>query len=187
MNQKPSPLAALKGLTPEQADQLFELLRVSPYYAAVKWVGEQFGVRVSISSLRRWWSRETRARARSDLRSAIKASEQFDKDLDARALDARANNALRAAYWQAVSSGDREAIKTFASLSLDYNADARDTEKLERLLKAERDLEESRKQNAALAAELADLRLRLAEAGKVSVADPADVAAQLDRHLGVKK
>ncbi len=131
MNQKPSPLAALKGITPEQADQLFELLRTTPYYAAVKWVSEQWHLTVSVSGLRRWWARETKSRARADLRSAIKASEQFDRDLDARALDERANNALRAAFWQAVTSGDREAVKTFAALSLDYNADARGGDELE--------------------------------------------------------
>ena len=136
MNQKPSPLAALKGITPEQADQLFELLRTTPYYAAVKWVSEQWHLTVSVSGLRRWWARETKSRARADLRSAIKASEQFDRDLDARALDERANNALRAAFWQAVTSGDREAVKTFAALSLDYNADARGGSELELRRKA---------------------------------------------------
>lgn len=131
MNQKPSPLAALADITPEQADQLFELLRSTPYYAAAKWVDEQWHLTVSVSGLRRWWARETKARSRADLRNAIKASEQFDKDLDARALDTRAANALRAAYWSAITSGDKEAVKTFASLVLDYNADARGGDELE--------------------------------------------------------
>lgn len=131
MNQKPSPLAALKSITPEQADQLFELLRTTPYYAAVKWVDEQWHLTVSVSGLRRWWDRETRARSRADLRNAIKVSEQFDKDLDARALDVRATHAIRAALWQAVTNNDVKSIYTLGSLVLDYNADARGGSELE--------------------------------------------------------
>lgn len=131
MNAKPSPLAALTSITPEQADQLFELLRTTPYYAAVKWVAEQWQLKVSISGLRRWWARETRSRARADLRNAIKASEQFDRDLDARALDERANNALRAAFWSAITSGDMKSVQALGGLVLDYNADARGGSELE--------------------------------------------------------
>lgn len=131
MNQKPSPLAALKSITPEQADQLFELLRVTPYYAAVKWVDEQWHITVSVSGLRRWWARESASRARADLRSAIKASEQFDKDLDARALDERATHAIRAAFWSAITSGDMKSVQALGGLVLDYNADARGGSELE--------------------------------------------------------
>ncbi len=187
MNQKPSPLSKLTGITPEQEEELLEVLRPGAYRVGVEWVSKNLGIKVSISGLRRWWARETKSRARANLRSAIKASEQFDKDLDARALDARANNALRAAFWQAITSDDKEAIKTFASLSLDYNADSRDSEKLQRLLKAEKDLEEARKANAEQAAHIAALRQQLAEAGKVNVADPSQVANEVDRILGVKK
>lgn len=131
MNQKPSPLAALADITPEQADQLFELLRSTPYYAAAKWVAEQWQITVSVSGLRRWWSRETRMRARSDLRNAIAASKQFDKDLDARSLDERATHAIRAAFWQAITSGDIKSVQALGGLVLDYNADARGGDELE--------------------------------------------------------
>lgn len=136
MNQKPSPLAALADITPEQADELFELLRTSAYHTAVKWVDENWHITVSVSGLRRWWARETKARARADLRSAIKMSEQFDKDLDARALDERATHAIRAALWQAVTNNDVKSIYTLGSLVLDYNADARGGSELEIKAKA---------------------------------------------------
>lgn len=131
MNQKPSPLAALADITPEQADALFEFLRTNAYHAAVKWVDEQWHLAVSVSGLRRWWDRETRTRARADLRAAIKVSEQFDKDLDAKQLDGRAANAIRAALWQAVTNGDTKSIYTLGSLVLDYNADVRGCDELE--------------------------------------------------------
>lgn len=187
MTRKPRPDSNLAGITPEQADRLFELLRTAPYHAAARRVAEEWGIAVSISGLKRWRDREARARARADLRSAVKASEQFDKDLDARALDERAAHALRAAFWQAITSGDIASVQRLGSLVLDYNADARDTEKLQRLLKAEKDLKEAREENAALAAQAAALRRQLAEAGKAGAADPAAVADELDRHLGVKK
>lgn len=186
MNQKPSPLAALAAITHEQADELYERLRTTPYYAAVAWVAEAWGLTVSISSLRRWWQREAAARARSDLRAAIRASEQFDKDLDARALDQRAAHALRAAFWQAVTAGDAAAVKTFGAMVLDYNADGRDDEKLQRILAAERERDAARAESAALRERVAALEAALSEAGRNSAADPKAVMAEVDRILGRK-
>ena len=60
--KKPSPLSNLKSLTPEQEDQLFELLRGTAYHAAVAWVAENWGLPVSVASLQRWWARETARR-----------------------------------------------------------------------------------------------------------------------------
>ena len=186
MNQKPSPLAALKSITPEQADQLFELLRVTPYYAAVKWVGEQWHLTVSVSGLRRWWARETKARSRADLRNAIKASEQFDKDLDTKALDERAANALRAAYWQAISSGDQEAIKTFASLVLDYNVDKRGFFDIDIKRKAlavkENQLALAREKFEAAEARLAQAKTTLSD----TALTPAEREAKLKSLFGIK-
>ncbi len=175
MNQKPSPLAALKSIKPEQADQLFELLRTTPYYAAVKWVDEQWHLTVSVSGLRRWWARETKSRSRADLRNAIKVSEQFDKDLDARALDERATHAIRAALWQAVTNNDVKSIYTLGSLVLDYNADARGGSELEIKRKAlevkERKLDLDREKFEAAEARLAAATAaisRLKESGGIS-------------------
>lgn len=80
-----------------------------------------------------------------------------------------------------------DSIETFGKLVLDYNADARDTEKMQRLLKAEKDLEDARKANAGQAAQISALRQQLSEAGKVTLADPSAVSNELDRLLGVKK
>lgn len=162
MNQKPRPDSNLADITPEQADQLFELLRSTPYYAAVKWVDEQWGLAVSVSGLRRWWSRETRMRARADLRNAIKASEQFDKDLDSKALDERATHAIRAAFWQAITSGDLRSVQALGGLVLDYNADARGGDALDLKRKAldvkERKLDLDREKFEAAEARLSKAR-----------------------------
>lgn len=187
MQTKPSPLATLKALTAPQADELYDYLRTSPYYRAVVWVLEQYGLEVSISALQRWWNRQTRQRARRNLRTAIQASAQFDKDLDARALDARATNAIRAAFWQAISTNDIDSVKTLGTLVLDYNADSRDTTKLERILKAERDARAARAEAVTLRSEIATLKAALNAAGKANQADPAEVQAKLDAHLGLKK
>ncbi|MBV5336312.1 hypothetical protein JZU48_04885, partial [bacterium] len=88
--------------------------------------------------LRRWWKRETARRARADLRSAISASEKFDTKLDKRALDTRAANALRAAFWNAISNRDMDSIETLGKLVLDYNADDRNSEKLQRSARSRR-------------------------------------------------
>lgn len=125
MNTKPSPLAALKDLDETQIEKLWDYLRTSPYHAAVVFVMDEFGIFTSVSGLRRWWNRQSKMRSRRNLRNAIQASEQFDKDLDARALDERAANAIRAAFWQAVTEGNLKSIKTLGTLVLDYNSDAR--------------------------------------------------------------
>lgn len=187
MNQKPSPLAKLKRLTEEQADQLFEMLRIMPYYLGVKHCEEQWGVTTSVSGLRRWWKRESSKRMRMDFRSTLAASKKFDGKVDKTVEDERAANGIRAAFWNAVANRDIDSIETFAKLMLDYNADARDEKKMQRLLKAEKAMKDAQDQLAKQNEKIAALEKQLAEAGKQSIADPAAVAEELDRHLGVKK
>lgn len=188
MNQKPSPLAALAAITPEQADELFDRLRTMPYYAAVAWVAQTWGLTVSISGLRRWWQRESAARARADLRSAIRASEQFDKDLDARALDQRAAHALRAAFWQAVTAGDAAAVKTFGAMVLDYNADGRGVAEIE----IKRQAQATRDEQLRLARdkfEAAESRLSAAKAAverlNQSGGLTAEARAEIEKAMGM--
>lgn len=184
MPQKPSPLSRLAELTEEQADRLFELLRAAPYHLGVAYCAEHFALRTSVSGLRRWWRRESSRRMRSDLRSAVQASATFDSAIDTATLDARANNALRAAFWGALANRDIPSIEKLGKMVLDYNADARNAEKLTRLLQAERELQQAQLANAALAERLRSLEARLAEAGQARAADPAAVAAEVDRLLG---
>jgi hypothetical protein len=187
MNQKPSPLSKLTGITPEQAEELLEVLRPGAYRVGVEWVEKNLGLKVSISGLRRWWRAETARRSRADLSGAIKASAKFDAKVDKRVLDTRAANAIRAKFWDALVNRDHESIETFGKLVLDYNADDRDSEKLQRMLKAEQDLKAAQEQLAEQAAQIEALRQQLAEAGKVTLADPSAVSNELDRLLGVKK
>lgn len=186
MHTKPSPLATLKAISPTQADELYDYLRTAPYYRAVAWVLAEFGLTVSTSSLQRWWNRETKKRTRRNFRTAIEASKQFDKDLDSRALDNRAAMALRAAFWQAVTTNDLDSIKTLGTLILDYNTDDRDTTKLTRTLAAERESATLRDDLTAARAEIAELRTSLAAVGRANAADPAAVMAALDAALGLK-
>ena len=187
MQTKPSPLANLRGISAEQADQLFELLRGVAYHVAVKWVADTWGLPVSVAGLQRWWKRETARRARNDLRNAIKVSENFDSSVSARMLDERAANAIRAALWNAVNTRDVESIEALGKLVLDYNADARNSEKAQRLLAAERLLKETREENERLCRKVEELTRKLAEAGKANVADPVKVMAEIDRWSGAKR
>lgn len=131
MNQKPSPLSKLKGITPEQEEELLEVLRPGAYRVGVEWVAKNLGIKVSISGLLRWWRATTARRSRADLTGAIKASAKFDAKVDKRILDARAANAIRAKFWDALVNRDHESIETFGKLVLDYNADDRDSDELE--------------------------------------------------------
>lgn len=184
---KRRPDSPLARLDENQSEELFGLLRCTSYASARKWLAETWGLDVSVSALNRWWQRESRARLRSDFKSAVQASQQFDKDVDAAALDTRANNAIRAAFWQAITTRDTDAIKTLGKLSLDYNVDARNEKRLSRILTAEKRRDEAEAEAARLRDRLAQLEAALLDMGKTSAADPAAVAAELDRHLGVKK
>ena len=186
MNQKPSPLTKLK-LTEEQTDQLFEMLRIMPYYLGVKHCSEQWGIATSVSGLRRWWKRESAKRMRLDFRNTLSASSRFDGKVDKTIANEREANGIRAAFWNAVANRDVDSIETFGKLLLEYNSDARNEQKLQRMLKAEQDLKAAQEQLNRQAEQISALQKQLAEAGKVSIADPAAVADELDRHLGVKK
>jgi len=140
-----------------------------------------------VAGLQRWWRRETARRARNDLRNAIAVSNNFDSCVDARKLDGRAANAIRAALWGALTTRDTASIKTLAELVLDYNADARNADKAGRLLAAEKILAQTRAHNEELKSQILNLQSQLASAGKASAADPAKVAAEVDRVLGVRK
>ncbi|MDD2241157.1 MAG: hypothetical protein PHI93_10960 [Kiritimatiellae bacterium] len=131
MHNKPSPLAALKALDETQEERLWLFLKAAPYHMGVEFVQAEFNLETSVSGLRRWWKNQSRKHTRRDFRNAIKASEQFDKDLDSRSLDTRAANAIRAAFWQAVTEGNTESIKTMGTLVLDYNSDARGGQELQ--------------------------------------------------------
>lgn len=186
--KKPSPLSRLAALSEEQADQLYELLRAAPYFSAVRHCAKEWGIATSVSGLRRWWKRESERRMKTDLRTAIAASKKFDSDLDGRALDARATNALRAAFWGALANRDTDSIATLGKLVLDYNAGALKASELElkerridqqaettRLAREKFEATEARL-NAA-----ADTLKRLEQAGGLT----AEGRAEIERAMGL--
>jgi len=170
-----SPLAVL---TEAQADELFVILQHMPYGRAVEWASENLGVETSIAGLARWWSRQSRARLRAQIRRDIDASAQFDRIADDSVLDERMRKALKDGFFRCVAADDPEAALDFAKIALKANRGADDKTRLARLLASERERD-------ALQARVAELEAALQAAGKTeSAADPAKVAAEVDKLLG---
>ncbi len=126
--RKLRPDSNQSDLGAEACDRLEEACRTMSYVDAVAWARAELGIATSPASLCRWYQRRQAELTRGRLRRAVKASEDFDAALDARDLDRRAAMALRAAYWEAVQSGDLESITRLGKLVLDYNASDRGAE-----------------------------------------------------------
>ena len=178
-----SPLATLDDA---QRDALYAALSAQSYGAAVKWAAENLGVETSVAALSRWRSRQASARLQRQLRQSVEASAAFDGKVDAEVLDRRVGNALKSAFFSAVSSGNTDSILDFAKAAMDYNAGERNKTRLSRELAAERRARAAEQQAESLRKEVSELRAALASAGKVNAADPAAVAAEVDKLLGRK-
>jgi len=177
----------LIDLTETQADELFVIIETSTYAEAVRWLSETLKIKSSTSGLSRWYKQERTERLQQRIVDSIDVSKVFDQKVDTEVMDSRMGTALKTLFFDAVATGDTQATLDFASTALDYNKDQREETKLDRALKAEREAASLRKELAAARAENEELRLALANLGKVNQADPAAVMAKLDEHLGLKK
>ena len=119
--RKERPDSPLAALTDAQQDELFAVVNSGSYGQAVEWVSTKFAIATSVASLSRWRSRQARARLRSQLRQSVEASSAFDAKVDQETIDRRVGNALKSAFFSAVSSGDSKAILDFGQAALDYN------------------------------------------------------------------
>ena len=174
-------------LTDSQSDELYTIVRTTPYGIAAKKCAETFGIETSSSSLSRWYKRENRRRMREGLRNSISASKVFDKKVDDEVIDRRMGTALQSLFFSAVSTGDSKAILEFADAFFQHSKDQREETKLERTIKAERECASLRQELTTAHAEIEELKHALLDIGKSGNVDPAAVADQLDKFLGRKK
>lgn len=178
-----SPLA---DLTSTQGDELYAIIETSTYAEAVRWLSATLKINSSTSGLSRWYKHERNARLRQRLVESIDVSKVYDCKVDAEVLDRGMGNALKTLFFDAVATGNTKAILDFGSTALDYNKDQREETKLDRTMKAEREAAALREELTAARAENEELRLALANIGKVNQADPAAVMDALDAALGRK-
>ncbi len=166
-----SPLAALDDA---QRDALYAALSSQSYGAAVKWAAENLGVETSVAALARWRSRQASARLQRQLRQSVEASAAFDAKVDQEVLDRRMGNALKSAFFAAVSSGDAEAIIDFAQTAMEHNRGER--AKVE--LQIRRQAQDTRR--AAL-----ELLQKKFEASEARLAASRDAVARLSQSGGL--
>jgi hypothetical protein len=185
--RKPRTDSPLVMLTDAQSDELYTIVRTTPYSIAAKMCAETFGIETSSSGLSRWYKRENRRRMREGLRNSISISKVFDKKVDDEVIDRRMGTALQSLFFSAVSTGDSKAILEFADAFFQHSKDQREETKLERTIKAERECKQLREELAARTAENEELKQALLKIGKVNNIDPVAVAEELDKLLGRKK
>jgi len=166
-----SPLAAL---TDAQQDELFAVVNSGSYGRAVEWANTKFGVATSVAALSRWRSRQARSRLKRDLRQSVEASSAFDGIVDQAVIDRRVGNALKSAFFTAVSSGDSKTILDFGAAALEFNKGERAKNELE----IRRQAQETRQQ--AL-----DLLQRKFDAAEARISATRDALARLNQSGGL--
>lgn len=184
--RKDRPDSPLAALTDAQQDELFAVVNSGSYGRAREWALGKLGVSTSVAALSRWRSRQARARLRNQLRQSLESSAVFDGAVDQSVVDRRLGNALKSKFFAAASSGAAGDILDFGKLALEFNKGERNKARLERELAAERRARAAEAQAEALRKEVAGLKAALSEAGKTNAADPAAVAAEVDKLLGRK-
>jgi BMFP domain-containing protein YqiC len=119
--RKDRPDSPLAALTDAQQDELFAVVNAGSYGRAREWALETFGVETSVAALSRWRSRQASRRLQRQLRQSVEASAAFDAKVDQEVLDRRMGNALKSAFFAAVSSGNADAIIDFAQTAMEHN------------------------------------------------------------------
>jgi hypothetical protein len=172
--RKERPDSPLAALTDAQQDELFSVVNQGSYGQAVEWVLEKFGIATSVASLSRWRSRQARARLRSQLRQSVEASSAFDAAVDQEVIDRRVGNALKSAFFGAVTAGDPKTILDFGAAALEFNKGER----------AKRELEIRRQAQDTKAAAL-DLLQRKFDAAEARLSATRDALARLNQSGGL--
>ena len=166
--RKPRPDSNQTRLTAEDSERLLEACRSMGYRDAATWAKDNLDLKTTPASLCRWYRRQTADLTTGRLRAAIKASEDFDAELDSRNLDARAANALRSMLWEAMQSGEVEAIDRLGKLVLEYvkaEGKAADLDlRRERITQQEETLKLAREKFEAAERRLATVKDELAKA-----------------------
>ena len=129
--RKQRPDSNQASLTAEQTERLMEACRVQGYFHAALWAEKELGLKTTTASLCRWYRKQSGEQTRGALRKAVEASAAFDADLDSRNMDARAKNALSAAFWDAMHDGNAAQIQAFGKLMLDFAKSDQNASRLE--------------------------------------------------------
>jgi len=108
-------------LSPGDTERLMEACRSMGYADAVAWAKLNLKIDTTTASLCRWYRKQSEELTSGQLKAAIKASENFDAELDSRNLDARAANALRTLFWEAVQSRDVDSIERLGKMVFEHN------------------------------------------------------------------
>jgi len=182
--RKTRPDSPLAALPPDQADQLYSLCQRLPYGRALAEAEQLFGLQSSVSSLARWWKRESKRRLREKVRRGITASKAWDTKVDEAALDTRMAKALKEGFFQLLAEGAQDDALDFANLALQANKDKRNTQKLQRLLAAESRADKAELALAECQAKIAELQAALSNAGQPAAVDTRAIMSEVDKLLG---
>lgn len=199
-------------LTEAQRWQAYGRMRTRPWQDVAAWVAEEFGIgEPSRSAIYRFVDRMRPLEAARRLEEALAARDEAGALVAARTDDADTIAAYKALAQDLALRGDAETARTYTRMALDLAgqqitkaelqlkerrlAQQRDAQRLARekfeaaearATAAETRADAAEQKNKALQERIKALEMALQEAGKTSAADPAAVAAEVDKLLGRK-
>lgn len=174
-------------LSEEQRWIVYDKMRKFAWYDVRQFVAETYGENPSRSCLYAFYARMRKDESAHRIEQSITAAAEAGQLARVVATDEK----LIAAYQSmaadiALRTGDAKTAERYTKMALNISENLRRGVLLERNTKAEKELTAAREEIADLKKQLSALRGELDSAHQKSTADPAAVAAEIDKHLGIK-
>ena len=176
------------GLTDEQVWRAYDVFGRSHWAEFLAWAGNELpGVRIpSRNSMYEWYDDLASKEAAHRVKQAVDARKEIGELAETAALDAELVAAYKSMGAKAALLGNKAEAVALTKMALGLADRQVDAVKLERELAAERRARYADEAAAVLRLEVAELKAALSNAGRANVADPAAVAAEVDKLLGRK-
>lgn len=179
---------AKAGLTDEQVWRAFDVFGRSKWAEFLAWAERELaGVRIpSRNSMYEWHADMAEKESAHRLRQSRETREEIGRLAETAALDGTLVAAYKSMGAKAALLGNKSEALALTKMAIALADRQVEAAKLERELAAERRARAAEAQAEALRKEVAGLKAALSEAGKTNAADPAAVAAEVDKLLGRK-
>lgn len=176
------------GLTDDQVWRAFDVFARSKWAEFLAWAEKELGgVRIpSRNSMYEWHADMSEKESAHRVRQSRETREEIGKLAETSALDAELVAAYKSMGAKAALLGNKAEAVALTKMALGLADRQVDAAKLERELAAERRARAAEAATEALRLKVAELEAALASAGRTNAADPAAVAAELDKLLGRK-
>lgn len=175
-------------LTEDQVWRAYDVFERSKWAEFLAWAEKELeGVKIpSRNSMYEWHADMAEKESAHRVRQSRETREEIGKLAETSALDAELVAAYKSMGAKAALLGNKAEAVALTKMALGLADRQVDAAKLERELAAERRARAAEAAAGELRLKVAELEAALSDAGKKNVADPAAVAAEVDKLLGRK-